>query len=455
MGTLTTSAPPQPKKALPPATGNNGVLLVTIRFPPEGGGGSIRVTKMAKYLAAFGWNTVVLTTRPSRKTEIVEPPMEGVPVFRAPRLDVAAWTWEAVRSVGRLITLLTPSAAFPGGTEAAGVTRPRRRYVDYVLLPDGYVFWVPLAVLFGLSAIRRHRPKIIYSTSPTATAHLAAYWLHLLTGLPWVVEFRDPWMLNPFRQARPWLWMERLENWMEDRVLHTATRLVVTSQEYKSDLLQKYPDLPENHVIYLPNGFDPQDFENAVSLHFDKFTIVHAGNFYEQRTARPFLVALRRWFDEEPEARTRTQILFVGREGADSSRAIAQFGLEDVVAQVVAVSHRRAVQYMLSADLLLLVPGPGTGTMPGKTFEYLASRKPVLVVADEGPARRLVSSARIGSVVSTTDEKGMVSELSRLRRVIAAGAFPYPDTSDLLNLYDRRRIAGLMANVFSELVTAQ
>jgi hypothetical protein len=93
--------------------------------------------------------------------------------------------------------------------------------------------------------------------------------------------------------------------------------------------------------------------------------------------------------------------------------------------------------------------------MPGKTFEYLASRKPVLVVADEGPARRLVSNARIGSVVSTTDETGMASELSRLRRVIAAGAFPYPDTTDLLNLYDRRRIAGLMANVFSELVTAQ
>ena len=198
-----------------------------------------------------------------------------------------------------------------------------------------------------------------------------------------------------------------------------------------------------------------QDFENAVSLQFDKFTIVHAGNFYEQRSARPFLVALRCWLDEEPQARASTQVLFVGREAPDSSQSIVELGLEDVVAQVAAVSHSRAVQYMLGADLLLLVPGPGSGTMPGKTFEYLAARKPVLVIADEGPARRLVNSTSIGSVVSTTDGKRLARELSRLRRVIAAGAFPYPETSELLNLYDRRRIAGQMAEVFRGLAAGQ
>lgn len=453
MGSSAPSTVSRENEPLEPATGSNAVLLVTIRFPPEGGGGSIRATKMAKYLATFGWLTVVLTTRPARKPEICEAPMPDIPVFRAPRLDIAAWSLKVVRSLGRLLARLSPSSESVNKNEA--VSRPRRRYVDYVLLPDGYVFWVPLAVLFGLSAIRRHRPKVIYSTSPTATAHLAAYGLHLLTGLPWVVEFRDPWMLNPFRLARPWLWMERLENWMEDRVLHAATRLVVTSEEYKSDLLEKYPDLPEKRIIYLPNGFDPQDFENVVSLQFDKFTIVHAGNFYEQRSARPFLVALRCWLDEEPQARASTQVLFVGREAPDSSQSIVELGLEDVVAQVAAVSHSRAVQYMLGADLLLLVPGPGSGTMPGKTFEYLAARKPVLVIADEGPARRLVNSTSIGSVVSTTDGKRLARELSRLRRVIAAGAFPYPETSELLNLYDRRRIAGQMAEVFRGLAAGQ
>src|SRR5690349_21792277 len=79
--------------------------------------------------------------------------------------------------------------------------------------------------------------------------------------------------------------------------------------------------------------------------------------------------------------------------------------------------------------------------------------RPVLVIADEGPARRLVSNAGIGSVVSTTDVNQLASELSRLRRAIAADAFPYPDTSAWLELYDRRRIAGLTADVFSELAT--
>jgi len=270
--------------------------------------------------------------------------------------------------------------------------------------------------------------------------------------LPWVAEFRDPWTMNSFRKARPFAWMERAEHKLERRVVTNADHIVVTSAEYAEDFIRNYPGLDVGIFSHLPNGFDPEDFECVEAERFDKFTIVHAGNFYEQRSARPFLLGLRRWLECDKQALASTQVLFVGRKDPDSTVAIRELGLQGTVIQTGVLGHRQTVANMLGADILLLVPGPGVGTMPGKVFEYLAARKPILTIADEGVARELVRRTGTGSTVHPSDIAGLAAELARIREAIVARSFPYPDTTQLLRQYNRRCIAGLLASVLDEMM---
>jgi glycosyltransferase involved in cell wall biosynthesis len=428
------------------------VLLISSVFPPEYSSGAFRPLQMGKYLPDFGWTPLVLTSALPAATVDDDGHVPPTLILRAPRRHPAE-TYIRLRSAIGLPRI--PGSGSQSAAVAAVPGAGRRRIADYLLFPDDRICWVPGAIWLGAEAVRRHKPSVLYSTSPDPSVHLVALALARLMRLPWVAEFRDPWTMNPFREPRPFAWMERAEHWLERRVVTTADHIVVTSAEYAADFCKSYPELDLGKFSHLPNGFDPEDFEGVQAERFDKFTIVHAGNFYEKRTARPFLLGLRRWLERDRQALASTQVLFVGRKDPDSTAAIRELGLQDTVTQTGVLPHRRTVASMLGADLLLLVPGPGEGTMPGKIFEYLAARKPVLTIADEGVARELVCRAGIGSAIYLSDVEGLAAELARLRQAIIAHLFPYPDTTELLRQYDSRCIAGRLASVLDRVVGRQ
>ena len=127
--------------------------------------------------------------------------------------------------------------------------------------------------------------------------------------------------------------------------------------------------------------------------------------------------------------------------------------LEEMTRVEGTVPHRQSIAYMLGADVLLLIPGPGDGTMPGKTFEYLAARKPILAIAGQGAVRDIILSTRTGMVVSPDDVKGMEEALAGMHAQISSTGYPYPDAADVCNPYDRKRIAGQVARILHDLTS--
>ena len=97
------------------------------------------------------------------------------------------------------------------------------------------------------------------------------------------------------------------------------------------------------------------------------------------------------------------------------------------------------------ADALLLVPGPGEGTMPGKIYEYLRAGKPVLCLADEGPARELIAQAGIGWLAPSSDVEEIARVLGEVFPVLLSRSFSSPDVRSWLRTFDRREIAGRIA----------
>ena len=143
--------------------------MIAFHYPPYAGGTGVhRTLKFSRYLAHFGWQPIVLSANP--------------------------------RAYGRS----DPSAATPPGvdvTRAFAVDSSRSfavagHYPQVMALPDRWMTWWLGGVMNGFALIRKHRPDVIWSTSPIPTAHWIARTLQRWSALPWVADFRDPMVLD-------------------------------------------------------------------------------------------------------------------------------------------------------------------------------------------------------------------------------------------------------------------
>ena len=410
----------------------------------------MRPAKLVKYLSRANWSPLVLTAKaeatltPNLATEVA-----GVPTLRIPRLD-----W-----LGGLVRLRDwfrswPSAPARSGAAVAPTAARRHGLANYMCVPDRFLLWSFLATLAGFCAFASRPPDVLYASSPSPCSALVAVALKHLLRRPFVLEFRDLWVGNPFRKVRPLAWVERLERALERMVVRQAAAFVVVSGPMKETLLQQYAWIPAEKVHVVPNGFDLEDFQGIEAMTFERTTILHAGNFYEDRSAGPFLEALaahrKRVGDH---AMTALQVLFAGRPDPQVEAQIAALDLAPWVRQIGMVDHARMLRMMLGAHILLLIPGPGKGTMTGKVFEYMAAGKPILAVAGPGCVADLVTEHRLGEVADPMDMNALEAALDKLLGnlqglPVGRGRNSWMDT------YSReaiaRQVAGILVAVSSE-----
>lgn len=438
-----------------------GVLLITTAYLPQQGGGIIRPSRLAKYLPDWQWNPVILTMQPPKSDGAVGrliSHQNNELVYRAPRMDIIELYHTIKKSVSSCLQFfkkLTISKNISSKViqEHAGkkTTNGDRRKADYIFVPDTRIFWIPGATLFGMTAIIKKNLRVIYSMSPDPSAHIVGLLLKSITKKPWVAEFRDPWITNPFKLPSPYRWMDLVNARLERLVIEKADRIVVTSNEYKEDFLLRYHQLSEEKVLFVPNGFDLDDFEKVITQKLPKLTIVHAGNFYMARSSVSFINGLNLFLKRNPEARSQIQVVCIGVVDDNGQDLIYELGLEDVIEQKGILPHNQAIKYICDADILLLVPGPGKGTTPGKIYEYMAAKKPILALADEGRVRDLIISSGIGLVVPPDDINEIMFSIESLYNTVITTGYSYPDISEFLRIYDRRNIAGQVAEILNSL----
>lgn len=372
------------------------VLLVAREFPPSGGAPAIRLTKLAKYLPAFGWQVEVLTVPDDHAwspdpTLLAELP-DGLPVHRVARL---------------LAGVVDPASGAEG---AAGEGRPRwgRRMADAVILPDPGLLWA----LPALRAARRlaHRFDAVLTSAPPFSTHLVG--LALVGHVAWVADYRDNWTTNPeFRRGPVPHAFNRL---LERRVLRLAGAVTVVSEAARSELLSLWPGLAGRIRIAM-NGFDPDDLPKAQPDH-ELFRLVYAGSMRQQRDPGPLIRALAIAARHDPELGTRLRLELIGRIPA-SVVSQARSLLGDRASADGFVAHREALRRSAAAAVLVVLSSEaeaGGAALTSKLLECLALRRPVLFVGPSGPGAALVRRLDAGEVVEPSDEAGLIAAVQRL-----------------------------------------
>ena len=406
------------------------ILFVAYLFPPAGGAGVQRTVKFIKYLPNFGWQPTILTT--SAPTNSIDNTISAEVPTQTPIHRVAGWAL---------------SNRIPW--------RLRHWFTHWILTVDQEIGWYPFAVRRGLKLLHTQSWQAIYSTSAPYTNHLVALRLKKDSHLPWIADFRDPWLDNfSAKFATPA--HRAICAGLEKQIVSTADRVLVVSEPMRQQFLNRYPDLPADHFIILPNGFDPADFENIKPIPGDdtRFTLVYTGSLYGKRqSARPFLTALRQLLNRNIIPRNNLRVRFVGNAGKEAEELTQKWNLSDIIEFTGYLPHADMLAHQLGADALLLIIGAGPGSkavFTGKIFEYMAAGKPILALVPPGVAADLLTEAQIGYIVPPNNPDAIVAILTQIFTDWQKGNLNASPLPDVVARYNRHRQTEKLANIFDE-----
>lgn len=432
------------------------VLVVSYYFPPSGGPGVQRVLKFVRYLPASGYRPVVLTVPETAAFPLLDrslaaeiPPEAKVvrsPIREFYGLYRAAAGGGTSGGSENLVTTARPGEGLRGG-----ILHGLRAAL---FIPDGRVGWLPGGTRAGLRAIRSEQVEVIFASGPPFTAHWIARRLADRTGLPLVLDFRDPWTRAPFYPRRPGP-SRALDERLERSCLRRADAVLTVNRDIRDDLLARHRELDAARFHLVPNGYDPADFRGQTWDPQPEWTLTHTGTLPGDRFPPGFTGALRRLLAEDPEAAARLRIRMIGRHNPELARNLSEPPLDKLVRFEGYLPHAESVRALLESRLLLLFieDGPrAAGILTGKLFEYLGSGAPVLALAPEGEAAELVRRTNAGCVVRGNAEEEVLTALRTAVAAFRAGrrAFGEPRRA-LVEEYARPVLAARLAGILDTL----
>ena len=381
------------------------VLLVTMYFPPAGGGGVQRSLKLAQYLPALGVETHVLA------------PDDPKWVHRDPELRVPTQAWiHRARYLGPQARKPAEELRAADGLERAVLQA--RITARRLLLPDASVTWNLTAIPAAIRIVRREGIDAVITTSPPPSVHFVGAAVQRATGVRWIADLRDPIVANQHR--RDDTTAARARQAANEQVAKLVARRADAVTCVSEAIAAEARELgARGDVRVIANGCDFDDFAGLEYSPAERFRITHAGSFFGKRDPRPFLQAFR---DADLDAVAR----FVGDFRASDREWAESLGLGDRLELVDYLPRRESLRYQRDSEaLLLLVPdagGRGKGVLSGKVFEYIAAGRPILAaVPPDGAAAQLIRETGAGVVAAPDDVDAIKAALVELHSRFANG----------------------------------
>lgn len=398
------------------------ILLVAYHFPPIGGAGAQRSAKFARYLPEFGVRPVVVAGpagangrwEPADRGQVAEIP-DDTPIYRP-------------------------------ADDPPELTKPSRWRQLIGSAAERDQWWFERIVELGLRAAEDHHLDAIYVSLLPYEGLRAALELGDRLDLPVAADLRDPWALDEVR-----LYPSRYHRFVEmqrmGRLLDRCDLVIANTPDATAAIGVAFPGLGDR-LVPLPNGYDANDFTGVGTRPPDgTFRIVHTGYLHTEialaqrrhrgakrllggalwpidllgRSHYYLLQALTLLHARNPALAQRIEVVLAGVLSDHDSRVIAESTVADQVRSLGYVDHTTAIREMVAADALFLpmhgIPhGKRARIVPGKTYEYLASGRPILAAVPPGDARDLIETTQSGVVADPGDVAGIARAIETLAK---------------------------------------
>lgn len=312
------------------------------------------------------------------------------------------------------------------------------------MTPDRWIGWLPFAVHRGKAILRRNSVDVIYSSGPPWTNHLVASRLSRASSIPWVADFRDPWLGNAFRANRNGTsWTARKHQTLEKSVYRDAAVVIFNTERAKQNAIERIGDELSSKSMVIPNGFDPAQFPESLFSSPRAETrsglrMTHAGTFYGKRNVNALLNVIGKLKKNGQLGDEDLQLELIGRVRREEQQLIDHLDIAGNVNLIPPLPHAECLQRLAQSDVLLLVQTEAPLCIPGKLYEYIAIRKPILTLASEGATADLVRSRRLGHCVDPADETRLEKSLLKIIKAHQSGSLR-PPALEIRNQFDGRQ----------------
>ena len=374
------------------------LLIITYYWPPTGGSGVQRWVKFSKYLPQFGWQPVNYTPENPEQLARDESLLADIPACA----EVIKTHITEPYAVYRRLTGGKP------GEEVNPVNAQKKSWKKRLSLwirgncfiPDPRIGWVRPSVRYLKEYLREHPVDAVVTTGPPQSMHLIGRGLKRALGVRWIADFRDPWTeMFYYKHLGLTAASDRRQHRLEQSVLDEADAVISVTPLVQKDFQAK----TRTPVVLITNGFDEEDFPELSAPDREiKFRLVHTGLFAADGNPLNLWDALARRCAADPAFRARLEIRLAGKVDAAVTDAIRARGLGDNLVELGYLPHDETVREQRAADILLLPlrqEPEYAKVLPGKIFEYLAARRPVLGIGQEdGAAATVLRDAGAGEM---------------------------------------------------------
>ena len=416
------------------------ILVITYYWPPSGGAGVQRILKFCKYLPLYGWNPIVLTSADGDF-----PSIDKSLIADAKNIHVEQAAGFSFLKLFKKITGINqvPSHQLSSSQNETFFMKISRWIRYNMVIPDGRIGWYFASYKKAKKIINEQNIDLIFSSSPPHSIHLVSKKLSKTFKIPWVSDFRDPWMDRFYYQENPRnFFISYIDSLLEKSVLKNSDYVTIASPGFQKLLTFRYPLKNKSSVIF--NGYDPEDFINIPLERTQNKAIInigHIGSLSKSQNPKGLIKSLKAFNLNS----LKVKVFFecIGSIHSDISAYANNYNLDNYFEIKPYLKHDLAIRKMCSFDFLILVipeTEKNEGIIPGKVFEYIASGVDIICI---GNKKSNVSDLlrRLGySKFYTINELINFSNIGLQSKIVKKGIIKYSrkiQTKELAHIFNQ------------------
>lgn len=355
-------------------------LVLAHAFNMDGRAASQTITDKLPHLRAAGIEVVVISGVTGQRDREVEHHQLWSMGPAAIRFELRHVLRKRLRGPLYRIAMSLASLLLLPGIVVEKLVRP---------VENSWSWWLG-AYLKGRSLMRQRHFDLIYSTGGAFSAHVAGRALRRSTGVPWLAEVHDPFLV-PGEQPRNA--QEKMKAEVERLICRDADLAIWFTEEALASARRRHPELGDRGRVMLPGVEDPFAGAPPPYVPGPVFVLGHFGSLSPTRNLGVALAALERMFAQHPSWKGRVELHVYGgpldavsaeRLKASGARfAVRHFGRVEADAESGLSGRAQILRRMRSCDALLLLHGEDlicAEYIPSKMYEYLWMQRPILAM---------------------------------------------------------------------------